>query len=84
MQAITLNDASKNLPGLVAQVLADAEPRIVVNDEGEQIVMMPLDDFNSWKETMYLLSNPANAVHLRRSIGEAEAAQDESRELVDE
>ena len=81
MQAITLKDAKRNLPRLVEQVLADAEPRIVVTDQGGQVVVMPLDEFNSCKETMYLLSNPANAAHLRRSIAEAESGKAEKREL---
>jgi antitoxin YefM len=81
MQAITLKDAERNLPLLVEQVLADAEPRIVVTDQGDQVVVMPLSDFNSWKETLYLLSNPSNAAHLRLSIGEAEAGKAEKREL---
>lgn len=81
MQAITLEEASLNLPRLVEQVLSDAEPRIVVTDQGGQVVVMPLDDFNSWKETLYLLTNPANAAHLRRSIAEAEAGNAVSREL---
>ncbi len=81
MQAITLKDAKRNLPRLVEQVLADAEPRIVVTDQGLQVVVMPLDEFNSWKETLYLLANPANAAHLRRSIAEAESGQTQKREL---
>lgn len=84
MQAVTLKDAKRNLPRLVEQILADAEPRIVVTDTGEQVVVMPLDEFNSWKETLYLLSNPANAAHLRRSIEEFEAGQATQRELVEE
>ena len=84
MQAVTSKDAKRNLPRLIEQILADAEPRIVVTDKGEQIVMMPLDDFNSWKETLYLLSNPANAAHLRRSIAEAESGQAVKRELAAE
>lgn len=84
MQAITLKDAKRNLPRLVEQILADAEARIVVTDKGEQVVMMPLDEFNSWKETLYLLSNPANAEHLRRSISELETGQAQERRLVDE
>jgi len=71
MQAVTLKDAKRNLPRLVEQVLADAEARILVTDTGDQVVLMPLDEFNSWKETLYLLSSPANAAHLRRSIAEA-------------
>lgn len=84
MQAITLKDAKRNLSQLVEQVLADAEPRIVVTDRGGQVVVMPLDDFNSWKETLYLLSNPANAAHLRQSIAEADARKAKKRELVPE
>jgi antitoxin YefM len=84
MQAVTLKDAKRNLPRLVAQVLADAEPRIVVTNKGEQVVVMPLDEFNSWKETLYLLSNPANAAHLRGSIAAAELGQAKARELTAE
>ena len=84
MQAVTSQDAERNLPRLIEQILADAEPRIVVTDKGEQVVMMPLDDFNSWKETLYLLSNPANAAHLRRSIAEAESGRAEKRGLTSE
>ena len=84
MQAVTSQDAERNFPRLIEQILADAEPRIVVTDKGEQVVMMPLDDFNSWKETLYLLSNPANAAHLRRSITEAESGQAAKRELAAE
>lgn len=84
MQAVTLKDAKRNLPRLIAQVLADAEPRILVTDQGEQVVLMPLDEFNSWKETLYLLGSPANAAHLRRSISEAESGQAEKRELIAE
>lgn len=81
MQAVTLKDAKRNLPRLVEQVLADAEARILVTDKGEQVVLMPLDEFNSWKETLYLLASPANAAHLRRSIAEADSGQAQPRQL---
>lgn len=84
MQAVTSKDAERNLPRLIEQILADAEPRIVVTDKGEQVVIMPLDEFNSWKETLYLLSSPANAAHLRRSITEAESGLAATRELAAE
>ena len=45
---------------------------------------MPLDEINSWKETLYLLSNPANAANLRRSIAESESGLAAKRELTDE
>jgi antitoxin YefM len=71
MNAVTLNQAQKNLKILVDKVLADVEPTIISTDEGESIVMLPLAEYNAWQETLYLLSNPANVAHLRKSIAEA-------------
>ena len=45
---------------------------------------MPLDEFNSWKETLYLLGNPANAAHLRRSVAELESGLAAKYELTEE
>ncbi len=73
MNAITLDEAKRNLEHRIEQVIADAEPTIVVTDKGQQVVFLSLDEFNSWKETLYLLANPANAAHLRHSIAEAQA-----------
>lgn len=71
MNVVTLKEAKLRLEQVVAKVLADAEPAIVVTESGEQVVVLPLDEYDSWKETHYLLSNPANAEHLRRSLAEA-------------
>jgi antitoxin YefM len=68
---------------LIEQVIADAEPTIICTDDGQRLVLLSLDEFNSWKETLYLLSNPAHAAHLRQSIAEANAGQAQERELVD-
>ncbi len=81
MNAVTLKDAKLNLEQLVAKVIANAEPTIVVTESGEQVVFLPLDEYNSWKETLYLLANPANAEHLQRSIAEAQAGNVQEREL---
>jgi antitoxin YefM len=83
MNAVTLKEAKRNLEHLVEQVIADAEATIVVTESGDQVVFLPLDEYNSWKETLYLLSNPANADHLRRSIAEAERGDVQERELLE-
>jgi len=83
MQAITVSQAQQNLAGVIANVVSDAEPVIICTDSGQQVVCLPLDQFNSWKETLHLLSNPANAEHLRRSIAEAKNGAVEQRQLVD-
>lgn len=83
MNEVTLADAKENLERLIEQVLADAEPAILCTEKGDKVVLLSLDEFNSWKETLYLLSNPANAGHLRKSIAEAQAGNLEDKTLVD-
>ena len=83
MNAVTLKEAKLHLEQLVTQVIADAEPTIVVSENGERAVFLSLDEYNSWEETLYLLSNPANAEHLRKSIAEAQAGNVQERELLE-
>ncbi len=83
MKAATTAEQCQNLDDLIAEVVADAEPTLLSNRQGNHAVLMPLDEYNSWQETLYLLSNPANAKHLRESIAEAEAGKVFERELID-
>jgi antitoxin YefM len=84
MNAVTVSEAKRNLEHLIDQVIADAEPTIVVTESGQRVVFLPLDEYNTWKETLYLLSNPANAEHLRTSIAEAKAGKILEHELSEE
>lgn len=83
MDAITTHQAIKNLDGLIEKVIADMEPTILCNEQGSRAVLMSLDEFNSWQETLYLLSNPANAAHLQRSIQEATDGRKSERSLIE-
>jgi antitoxin YefM len=83
MHAVTLAEAKANLERVIEQVLADAEPAILSTERGEKVVLLSLEEFNSWKETIYLLSNPANATHLRNSLAEAQAGKLEEKTLID-
>jgi antitoxin YefM len=83
MDAITTHQAAINLDSLINKVIADVEPTILCNDQGQKAVLMSLDEFNSWQETLYLLSNPANAEHLRRSIEEARTGKVAEHPLIE-
>lgn len=83
MNAVTVNEAKKDLDHLIERVNADAEPTIICGDRGQKAVLLSLEEFNSWQETLYLLSSPANAEHLRKSIAEAKAGKTMERKLID-
>ena len=83
MHAITSKEAKQDLERVLTQVLDDAEPTIVVLDNGQQVVVLPLDEYTAWQETRYLLANPANAAHLRQSIADAHAGAVTEQELRD-
>jgi antitoxin YefM len=84
MEAMTSNQAKQQLDELIDRVILDAEPTILCNEQGKQAVLMSLDEFNSWQETLYLLSNPANAEHLRKSIAQANSGKKSVRALIEE
>lgn len=83
MRAVTAAEARRDLEGLIERVIADAEPTILISDAGQQVVMLPVEEYDAWQETRYLLMNPANAEHLRRSIAEAQTGEVEERALSD-
>jgi len=45
---------------------------------------LSLEDYNAWQETHYLLSNPANAERLLRSVDKARNGQLMQKELIEE
>lgn len=83
MNTITLKKAKEDLVNLIDQVISDSEPTIICGEEDKKAVLMSLDEFNSWQETFYLLSNPANAEHLRKSIAEARSGKLVEKELIE-
>lgn len=83
MNDITLDEAKNDLDRILRKVIEDAEPAVLSTENGDKVVLLGLDEFNSWKETVYLLGNPANAAHLRKSISEAANGMLEERELLD-
>lgn len=83
MNFVTVSEAKRTLDTLIQKVFSDAEPTIISTETGQQIVLLSLAEFDAWKETAYLLSNPANAAHLRKSIAEAQSGKISERELSD-
>ena len=83
MQVTTIRSAKKNLEQLVYQVESDAEPVMIFLDDSHKAILLSEREFVAWQETEYLLSNPANAAHLRTSLEQARTGQVTERELLD-
>jgi antitoxin YefM len=67
----------------VDSVINDAEELVVTRSGHEPVVIVSLAEYQSMKETEYLLRNPNNAAALRRSIAELERGDVAERELAD-
>lgn len=83
MNVISLQDAAAHLSELVHRAQADADMTVIVGEGGEQAVLISLEEFNAWQETLHLLSTPANAQHLAQSIAEAETGRYVGHDLID-
>lgn len=83
MDVITTKQATQNLEQLIEHIILDVEPTIIYNENGQKAVLMGFDEFNAWQETFYLLSNPANAAHIFKSIQEIEAGDTFEKPLLE-
>jgi antitoxin YefM len=72
MEAISYTAARQNLAETMNKVIEGHDTVIITRRKAGAVVMMSLEDFNSMQETMYLLGNPANAEHLRKSMTDLE------------
>lgn len=82
MDVVSYSEARANLKDVMDRVVADKTEIIVTRQKAEAVVMVSLSEWNSMVETAHLLSSPANAQRLRRSIDQMNAGQGRKRELV--
>ena len=68
MQVVSMTEARNNFKSIFDAVFHDNEEVIIHRKGRENVVVIPFDEYNSIKETNYLLSNRNNADHLYESI----------------
>jgi antitoxin YefM len=72
---ISYTQARNNLKAVMDKVWDDSTPVVITRAGGKSVVVMSKDDYDSMKETEYLLSSPVNAGALRESIAQVEAGK---------
>lgn len=83
MRIINFSEARGSLRAVLDQVVEDADVTVISRRDAPDAVVMSLDYYSSLMETVHLLSSPANAAHLARSIAQARSGRVQRRELID-
>ena len=71
MKPLTLSysEARQNLAGTIKTCVDDSTP-VIIKSRQREVVMIPLEEWESWMETMHQLDTPANVRHLSQSLEE--------------
>ena len=72
MQAVAYSQARNNLRDIINQVCDNFEEFIITTKSKQSAVLISQDEYNSMKETMYLLSSKNNRDRLLDSVEEIE------------
>jgi antitoxin YefM len=83
VRTISFSEARNRLKQVIDQVVADADVAIITRRDAPDAVVMSLETFNSWQETVHLLKTPANAAHLAESLAQLRAGKVEPHPLAD-
>ena len=83
MRIISFSEARNNLKQVIDRVVDDADVAVISRRDSADAVVMSLETFNSWMETVHLLKTPANAAHLDRSIQQLRKGKTRMRALFE-
>jgi antitoxin YefM len=82
MRIVNFSDARNSLRTVIDQVVEDADVTVISRRDAPDAVVMSFDYYSSLLETVHLLSSPANAAHLAKSLAQARSGRTQRRELI--
>lgn len=68
MGVVSQSEFRANMAKYLDQVENDRTELIVTRQGKSPLVVMPLDEMESWKETLHLMSSPVNAARLNAAV----------------
>jgi antitoxin YefM len=83
MRTVDFSDARNSLRAVLDQVVEDADVTVISRRDTPDAVVMSFDYYSSLLETVHLLSSPANAAHLAKSLAQARSGRKQRRELIE-
>ncbi len=83
MQVVTFSELRSHLKEIMDMTIDRHEPVFVRRSGGKSIVVLSAEDYASLDETHYLLSDEANAEHLRKSLRNFRSGKIIKKSLID-
>lgn len=83
MKTISYSESRRRYAEVMDRVIEDREEVVITRSGHESVVMLSLDDFESLKETAYLMRSPANARRLLDAMERLEAGDGEEHEVIE-
>ncbi|MFA9238569.1 MAG: type II toxin-antitoxin system Phd/YefM family antitoxin [Candidatus Paceibacteria bacterium] len=83
MQVVSMTEARNNFKAIFDAVYNDNDEVIIHRKGKENVVVIPFSEYNSIKETNYLLSNKNNAKNLQESIKQLREGKFTQKELIE-
>lgn len=83
MKTMSYSESRANYASTLDSVLDDREEVVITRAGKDAVVIVALDDYESLKETAYLLRSPANARRLLASIERLQSGGGVAHELIE-
>ncbi|MBF4564544.1 type II toxin-antitoxin system Phd/YefM family antitoxin [Plantibacter sp. VKM Ac-2876] len=83
MRTLSYSESRANYAATLDSVLDDREEVIITRAGRDPVVIVALDDYESLKESAYLLRTPSNARRLLQAIDDLEAGNGTEHDLVE-
>ena len=83
MKTMSYSESRARYAEVLSAVVDDQEEIVITRAGHESVVIVSLDEYESLKETAYLLRSPANARRILQAIERLDAGQGTARELIE-
>lgn len=83
MKTMSYTDSRARYAEVLDSVTNDREEVVITRAGHEPVVIVSLEDYESLKETAYLMRSPTNARRLLDAMERLEAGRGESRDLIE-
>ena len=83
MKVMSMSESRANYAATLDSVVNDQEEVVITRPGGENVVMLPQREYESMRETLYLMSSPVNRQRISRAIERLDGGHGQVRELID-